>query len=420
MSLKSVIDKYFFGKEDYIIQADSIKSVVLNDSNNSDNVKKKVFVGLSGGVDSSVSALLLKKAGYDVTGVFIKVWQPENGECTWKEDRRDAMRVAASIGIKFITLDLRNEYKKGVVDYMISEYAKGRTPNPDVMCNKEVKFGGFMNWALDNGADFIATGHYAKTKNGELFEGNDTQKDQSYFLWTLKSTQLEKVFFPIGNIEKTEVRKIAEKYSVPVAKKKDSQGVCFIGHIDMKDFIKESIMDEIKNDHVDSFAGIDKDTVLKGLSYGDVLDTNGNIIGKHDGSLLYTIGERHGLVLSNNTSNTPRYYVISKDVNKNTVTVAEKEEIKKTGAGSVSRLEFDDIHFISNTYKEKLNDGPINCLARTRYRQKKEECILSKEGDKYVITWNRQQDGVTPGQSLVLYFNEENNAGVRTLGGVII
>ena len=418
-------------------------------------VKRKVFVGLSGGVDSSVSAFLLKRAGFEVTGVFIKVWQPENGDCTWKEDRRDAMRVAASLGIKFMTLDLRDEYKKGVVDYMIDEYAKGRTPNPDVMCNKEVKFGAFMSWAIANGADFVATGHYTQTTGGEMFEGRDGEKDQSYFLWTLSGAQLEKILFPIGHLEKAEVRKIAEKNNIPVAHKKDSQGVCFIGHINMKDFIREHILantsgtiGDIKNQ--------------KGLCAGDVLDTSGNVIGRHDGSLFYTIGERHGLALSTNSTNTPRFYVINKDIEKNTITVAEKEEMKNDGVGTIEKLVFEDIHFIQESYRQYLIDGAqttqnsktdgktvhftkqtekfggtigqeinkINCLARARYRQKKEACTLSFKNGKYEVVFARPQDGITPGQSLVLYFATDAKnlgkasapkiVGAKTLGGVII
>jgi tRNA-specific 2-thiouridylase len=375
------------------------------------SVKKRVFVGLSGGVDSSVSALLLQNAGYEVTGVFIKVWQPENGDCTWKEDRRDAMRVAAHLGIKFITLDLREEYKRGVVDYMVAEYAKGRTPNPDVMCNREVKFGAFMNWAIAQGADFVATGHYAQTRDGEMFEGCDMDKDQSYFLWTLKEEQLRKILFPIGHLEKSEVRKIAEKSNIPVAKKKDSQGVCFIGHIDMKDFIREHVSLSAKSDNV----------AAKGLAEGNVLDINGDVIGKHDGSLLYTIGERHGLALNTNGTNTPRYYVIDKDVEKNTITVAEKEQIKNDGAGSVEKLIFNDIHFISKEYKELLKKNQINCLARARYRQKKEKCILSLNNEqRYEVVFAKPQEGITPGQSLVLYFDDESSVSKKTLGGVII
>lgn len=400
----------------------------------SSNAGASVFVGLSGGVDSSVSALLLKKAGFKVTGVFIKVWQPENGDCTWKEDRRDAMRVAASLGINFITLDLRDEYKNGVVNYMIDEYARGRTPNPDVMCNKEVKFGAFMNWALKNGADYVATGHYAESKDGEMFEGKDTQKDQSYFLWTLNEAQLLKILFPIGHLEKSEVRKIAEENKIPVASKKDSQGVCFIGHIDMKDFIREYVLANEPVSGPQSSAGRSLNSAptstpapsptIKSLTVGDILDINGNVIGKHNGSLLYTIGERHGLMLTNNTTDTPRFYVISKNIEKNTITVAEKEQMENNGAGRILKLIFDDMHFIAKKYKEtllkeSLNGGSISCLARARYRQKKEPCTLAFKDGKYEIEFAKPQDGITPGQSLVLYF-ADSEIGAKTLGGVII
>ena len=211
--------------------------------------KAKVFVGLSGGVDSAVSAAILQKAGYDIIGVYIKVWQPDWISCTWKDERRDAMRVAAYLGIPFVTLDLVKEYKEGVIDYMISEYSLGRTPNPDVMCNREVKFGGFWKWAKAHGADFVATGHYAqnikdvttkkdsvKTLGGySLLAGEDKNKDQSYFLWTLNQKDLEHILFPVGHLEKIDVRKLATKFGLPNALKKDSQGLCFIGKVDIKE-----------------------------------------------------------------------------------------------------------------------------------------------------------------------------------------
>jgi tRNA-specific 2-thiouridylase len=175
---------------------------------------KKVYLGMSGGVDSSVSAALLKKEGYKVIGVFIKVWQPEWINCTWKEDRLDAMRVAARLDIPFITLNLEKEYKEEVVDYMIDEYRRGRTPNPDVMCNRSVKFGGFYNWAMKQGADFVATGHYVISKDGQLIAGKDKNKDQSYFLWTLTKEQIAKTLFPVGNIEKPEARRFAKKFNL--------------------------------------------------------------------------------------------------------------------------------------------------------------------------------------------------------------
>ena len=219
---------------------------------------KKVFVGMSGGVDSSVSALLLQQQGYDVTGVFIKVWQPDFVECTWKEDRLDAMRVAAQLDIPFVTLDLEKEYKEGVIDYMIEEYRQGRTPNPDVMCNREVKFGAFFSWAKKQDKDaYIATGHYANNDGETLLVSKDTNKDQTYFLWALKKELLTSIVFPIGDMEKSMVREIAAAHSLSVSTKKDSQGLCFVGTINVKTLLKQFI-DE-------------KD--------GDVLNEAGEIIG---------------------------------------------------------------------------------------------------------------------------------------------
>ncbi len=231
------------------------------------SINKKVYVGMSGGVDSSVSAYLLKKAGYDVTGVFIKVWQPENIECTWKEDRLDAMRVAAELEIPFVTLDLEAEYKKEVIDYMITEYSQGRTPNPDVACNKYVKFDGFLKWALQEGADYIATGHYTQNiynQREETFEikaSRDSDKDQGYFLWTLGQEKLKHILFPVGAMQKSEVRAIASEAGLYTAAKKDSQGLCFIGKLDIKEFLKEYITPQ----------------------RGRVLNVDGKIIGHHDG-----------------------------------------------------------------------------------------------------------------------------------------
>ena len=197
---------------------------------------KTVFVGVSGGVDSSVSAALLKDQGYSVVGVFIRTWQPDFIECTWRDERRDAMRVCAHLDIPFLECDAEDAYKNGVADYMIEEYKKGNTPNPDVMCNREVKFGVFWKFAKDHGADYIATGHYAVNNNG-LRKSPDASKDQSYFLWTLTQDDLIHVLFPVGHLDKKDVRKLAEKYKLPTATKKDSQGVCFLGPLDMKEFL---------------------------------------------------------------------------------------------------------------------------------------------------------------------------------------
>lgn len=274
--------------------------------------KGKVFVGLSGGVDSSVSAVLLKEAGYDVTGVFIQGWYPDWMECSWRDDRLDAMRVAVALEIPFITLDLEKEYKKEVVDYMVSEYRAGRTPNPDVMCNKYVKFGAFLSWALAQGADYVATGHYARIVKKpkvesqkpeyELLSGLDGGKDQSYFLWALTKEQLSHVLFPVGEMEKDEVRKLAKKYGLSTAEKKDSQGICFMGEVDVVEFLSHYI--EKKR--------------------GDVLDEDGRVIGTHDGATYLTLGVRHGFTVTEKTPDERPYYVIARDVEKNTITVSHR------------------------------------------------------------------------------------------------
>lgn len=272
------------------------------------NKGRTVYVGMSGGVDSSLSAALLKEQGFNVVGVFIKVWSPEWMPCTWPDERRDAMRVAAHLKIPFKTLDLESEYKRGVVDYMISEYSAGRTPNPDVLCNKEVKFGAFLSWALGEGADFVATGHYARVKRRgdvyQLLRGVDASKDQSYFLWTLTQKQLGSVLFPVGDFPKAQVRAEALRRGIPVAEKKDSQGLCFMGHVDIKEFLSRYIE----------------------VTPGSVLDEAGVRIGEHKGALMYTLGERHGFTITEKDRISEPQYVVKKDVSLNTITVAPRSQ----------------------------------------------------------------------------------------------
>lgn len=370
----------------------------------SQSVKKKVYVGLSGGVDSAVSAALLKKEGYDVTGVFIKAWTPPSYPCTWKEDRRSAMRVAAVLDIPFITLDLEKEYKKEVVDYMIAEYKKGRTPNPDVMCNKEIKFGHFLKFALKNGAQYVATGHYARTvassDQGEgrvgLMEGADKNKDQSYFLWTLTQKQLEHILFPIGHLQKPKVRKLAEKFGLPQATRKDSQGLCFLGKIDMKEFLAQYMP----------------------TKRGDVLDLEGKKIGHHNGALFFTIGERHGFTVTKKSENEMPLYVVSKDISKNTITVAPKITPYSKSQGGPLTLEISEINWINPT-SLKLRGTKEKLFCRTRYRQEKIPCKITpqkpnQQGSSLLVEFDKPQMGVSAGQSLVLYDNE------ICLGGGII
>jgi tRNA-specific 2-thiouridylase len=270
------------------------------------NRQTRVFVGMSGGVDSSVSAALLKEAGYDVTGVFIKVWQPDWFECTWREDRLDAMRVCVHLGIPFVTLDLEAEYKREVVDYMIAEYRACRTPNPDVMCNRFVKFGGFFDWAMKQAGPgenvMVATGHYARAEGGKLLAGRDQGKDQSYFLWTLSKSQLERTLFPVGDMEKSETRRLARRFGLPVAEKRDSQGLCFIGKVDIREFLGHYIAPR----------------------RGDILDEKGAVIGHHDGAVFLTLGERRGFTVTVKSPDDSPYYVVARDIDRNTVTVAHR------------------------------------------------------------------------------------------------
>lgn len=345
---------------------------------------------MSGGVDSSVSAALLKEQGYDVTGVFIKVWQPDFLPCSWKDDRRDAMRVAAHLGIPFVTLDLEKEYKQEVVDYMIDEYKKGRTPNPDVMCNRYVKFGGFFDWAMEQGADFVATGHYAReghlqARGTSLLKGRDDNKDQSYFLWTLTKEKLARTLFPVGDIEKPEVRTLAEKFGLPNAKKKDSQGLCFVGKIDMKEFLKRFIDEKP----------------------GDVLNTSGEIIGHHEGALFYTLGERRGFTITAKTPNDLPYFVIAKDNEKNTLTVSnEKYEVSDDGM----KVPIKQVNWIN-----AAPDPEKTYKARVRYRGALHDVKIKILSDnKTEVSFVNSKDVISPGQSIVAYDGE-----VCVGGGII-
>ncbi len=338
------------------------------------NKNKTVFVGVSGGVDSSVSLALLKKEGYNVVGVFIRTWSPDFIECTWRDERRDAMRVCAHLDVPYIECDGEEAYKKGVADYMIEEYKKGRTPNPDVMCNREVKFGIFWEFAKARGADFIATGHYAQNDNNHLQKGKDQSKDQSYFLWTLTSDDLDHILFPIGHLEKSEVRKIAEKYKLPTAKKKDSQGVCFLGPLDMKDFLKHYINEK----------------------EGNIENTKGEVIGKHQGSIFHTLGERHGLNITKKTSDDEPYYVVAKDFEKNILIVSQdKDEYKKQN-------EFVTLENI--VIRTPLRGLASKYIAQVRYHGEYLPIkIIEQNKETLKIQFLKQDSALASGQSVVIY-----------------
>ncbi len=341
----------------------------------------KVFVGVSGGVDSSVAAAVLKEQGHEVIGVFIRTWQPDWISCTWREERRDAMRVCAHMGIPFVELDLEQEYKQGVVDYMIAEYRAGRTPNPDVMCNREVKFGGFLSWARKNGG-IVATGHYAQNINNQLVKGVDHKKDQSYFLWTLTHEQLKDILFPIGHLQKKEVRVIAENYNLSTATKKDSQGICFIGEINMKDFLSHYIE----------------------MSPGDVLNEEGKNIGTHDGAVFYTLGERHGFVITEKTPDDKPYYITAKDIQKNTITVSQSPQDREVShqvmlEGCVWRCALSDKSYTS----------------QIRYHGELKSCTIEVlTNNSALIVFDESDFSLSIGQSVVLY------DGVICVGGGIL
>ncbi|MCR4279549.1 MAG: tRNA 2-thiouridine(34) synthase MnmA [Candidatus Zambryskibacteria bacterium] len=343
-------------------------------------LKRKVFVGLSGGVDSAVSAALLKEQGFDVTGVFIKAWQPEWMHCTWREERRDAMRVALALDIPFLFLDFEKEYKEQVVDKMLSEYKANRTPNPDVLCNREIKFGAFWQEAKKLGADCIATGHYAQitynqqqtTDNKTLKEGRDKEKDQSYFLWTLTPEDLEHTIFPVGDISKNEVRKLAEEYKLPVAEKKDSQGICFLGDVSMEEFLSHYVSSKP----------------------GRVLNVDGETIGRHKGLVYYTIGERRGFEITKKSRESGPFYIVAKDITTNTLVVSDKEE--EILDFSPQKIILKNVNWINEPEYPELT-------GRIRYRGDKLPLTLSTQGKKLVVEFKEPVRGLSLGQSLVFY-----------------
>jgi len=361
----------------------------------------KVFVAMSGGVDSSVAALLLKQKGYDVVGVYMKGWSLT--DCA-EEDARDARRVCGVLNIPFYVFNFENEFKKAVVDYMIFGYAKGETPNPDVMCNKEIKFGLFLKKALELGADYIATGHYVRLANSQwpmanskpyaigykLLAAKDGNKDQSYFLWTLTQKQLGHCLFPIGNYTKRQIRAIASKCCLPTAEKPDSQGVCFVGEIDVAEFLKEKL----------------------GKNPGSILTLAGKKVGIHDGLSFYTIGQRKGIGL---VGGGVPYYVAQKDFKTNALIVAAANDRVLFS----KKLTLKDINWTSG----KAPELPLKCLARIRYRQPLQNCFVLSHlcypydrRNSIKVVFDTPQRAVTPGQSAVFYIKDGTMLG----GGIIV
>ncbi len=383
-------------------------------------VKKRVVVGLSGGVDSSVAALLLKEQGYDVIGMFMRNWHDEtvtiNNECAWIDDSRDALLVAERLNIPFHVIDLSNQYYERIVKYMFSEYEKGRTPNPDVLCNREIKFDVFLNAALKLGADFVATGHYCRKKitlNDEseiyhLLSGFDNQKDQSYFLCQINQQQLKYALFPIGEMKKNEVRERAEKAGLITAKKKDSQGLCFVGKISLPEFLQQKL-NVIKGDIIEipnSLIEIQKqnrkqtnDDLIKPYFYEK---SKGLKKGQHNGAHFFTIGQRKGF--SAGGTNKP-LFVLHTDTINNIIYAGQGENHPGLyRKGLFIRKE--DAHNINGTGLP-LNGKFIEIQARIRYRQPLEKATLYYAENGFQLIFENEQRGITPGQFAAWYMNDE-------------
>jgi tRNA-specific 2-thiouridylase len=358
---------------------------------NEDKSKIRVILGMSGGVDSSVAAYLLKEQGYDVIGVFMKNWdeKDDDGICTADEDYEDVRRVCDQIGIRYYTVNFVKEYWDRVFTYFLDEYKKGRTPNPDVMCNKEIKFKAFLDYALKVGAQYMATGHYAQVDfvDGEyrMLRGEDDNKDQTYFLCTLGQEQLSKTLFPIGHLNKKEVRAIAEKAGLKTAAKKDSTGVCFIGERNFNEFLSKYLP----------------------AKAGEIRTLSGEVLGKHDGLMYYTLGQRKGLGIGGIGTGEP-WFVVEKDLKNNILYVVQGEE---NPAAFVRGLFATELHWVSNKEQSKT----FVCTAKFRYRQKDQEVTVKLgENNTCEVIFHKPQKAITPGQAVVFY------EGEVCLGGGII
>ncbi len=388
-------------------------------------MKKRVVVGLSGGVDSSVAAYLLKEQGYEVIGLFMKNWHDDSvtisDECPWLEDSNDAMLVANKLDIPFQTVDLSEQYKERIVDYMFNEYEKGRTPNPDVLCNREIKFDVFMKIALDLGADYVATGHYCRKstieKDGkeihQLLAGKDDNKDQSYFLCQLSQDQLAKALFPVGELLKPEVRAIAKEQDLITADKKDSQGLCFIGKVRLPEFLqqqlkpKEGVIVEVeKSNQIYNQTQPNFNNKLEELDYlsqkKSYALTDGKVVGKHQGAHYFTKGQRKGLAVGGTVE---PLFVIETDVNENVIYTGQG----KNHPGLLRHVLFvanDELHWIREDLA--INEGEtMQVKARIRYRQPLQDATLHKVDSGLYVEFKDAQSAITEGQFVAWYLGEE-------------
>ncbi|MNU84123.1 tRNA-specific 2-thiouridylase MnmA [compost metagenome] len=382
---------------------------------------KRVVVGLSGGVDSSVTAYLLQQEGYEVIGLFMRNWHDEtvtlSNDCPWIDDSNDALLVAEHLGIPFQVLDLSKEYKERIVDYMFAEYEAGRTPNPDVLCNREIKFDVFLKAALDLGADYVATGHYCRkttTEDGihHLLAGLDPNKDQSYFLCQLSQEQLSKALFPIGNLQKAEVRAIAKEAGLVTAEKKDSQGLCFVGKISLPEFLQQKLQvkhgkiieinEEDNQFRAYSSIPVDLDHVVDLSKEFIYSPTMGQEVEKHIGAHYYTIGQRKGLHIGGRPNPS---FVIGIDTETNTVYSGQKDEHPGLNKWAL-KIETDEMHWINPLYEMNTGDQKEFSI-RIRYRQPLQKGTLTRLEDGFYILFNKKQRGIAPGQFAALYIDEE-------------
>ena len=393
-----IVNPYFFMQLSHCLGKNTI--IPPSRQGSGEQGSNTIAVAMSGGVDSSVAAALLKEQGFKVVGFFMKNWADTYGlkdsECPWVQDREDAMRAAAKLDIPFHTLDFEKEYKEQVLDYFFREYQAGRTPNPDVMCNSQIKFGVFLGKAIELGADMIATGHYARLRREgqlpavscQLLKGRDQNKDQSYFLYRLNQEQLLKSIFPIGELEKPKVRELAKKFSLPNHDKRDSQGVCFVGHLDLQKFLKQKIKEQP----------------------GDIVTAGGKKVGEHEGLFWYTIGQRKGIKVGG----VGPFYVVKKDFEKNELVVSNNHEDERLYSKEAT---IEDVHWIDRSCVARNATADVfRCEARMRYREPLSVCEVKKAGEgQYRIAFKDPQWAVASGQSIVLYDKD-----VCLGGGIVV
>lgn len=382
---------------------------------------KRVVVGLSGGVDSSVAAYLLQQEGYEVIGIFMKNWHDESvtisNECPWIDDSNDALLVASKLNIPFQVLDLSEAYKTRIVDYMFAEYEAGRTPNPDVLCNREIKFDVFLNVALELGADYVATGHYCRKSTDEngihhLLAGKDSNKDQSYFLCQLTQEQLSKALFPIGNLQKSEVRDIAKQLDLVTAEKKDSQGLCFVGKISLPEFLQQSlqtkegkVLEISENESI--FVNYNQikpslETVEQLAAPFVFTPEMGTEVAKHIGAHYYTIGQRKGLHIGGRPHPS---FVIGIDTTNNIVYSGQQDYHPGLNKWAL-KINTQELHWVNTTYSLAINDQ-LELKARIRYRQPLQSCALIRLESGYYLLFKEKQKGITPGQFAAFYIQDE-------------